>query len=291
MVLRIAERASVGLPDRIRQNPEGAYVCIALAWSWVFWIPALLSFKGILGLPISWLPLLFLGAPGPSISALVVTGVTDRSRGVKGLLRRLVIWRVHPIWYLVAWAGPSLVLLLAMPIEALRGGSVGEVDLSRWPLLFTSVLLAVPYGPLNEELGWRGFLFPRLAAKYGLLVNGVLLGTVWLTWHAPLFWLPGGASISGAPVTVAAVIWYLVYLIAWAVVFGWLFLRSGGSVLLAILTHASLNARSPFALFPDLSQVVQRDLVLWSIMPLGLAVAALLGMRDSRSRPSGPATP
>jgi len=57
------------------------YVFIAFLWSWAWWIPATLVFKGVFALPVSWLPLLMIGGPGPSISAVTLTYALDGMEG------------------------------------------------------------------------------------------------------------------------------------------------------------------------------------------------------------------
>ena len=39
---------------------------------------------------------------------------------------------------------------------------------------------------LGEEIGWRGFLLPRLLSKTNFIWSTVILGTLWAIWHFPL---------------------------------------------------------------------------------------------------------
>jgi len=68
-------------------------------------------------------------------------------------------------------------------------------------------------------------------------------------WHAPLFLLPGGQPDAPAPPTFAII------LIAHSVLFGWLWLRTGGSLVIALLYHTSINVTSGLVgqILPDLA--------------------------------------
>ena len=49
----------------------------------------------------------------------------------------------------------------------------------------TKIIVAVAHA-LGEEIGWRGFLAPRLVARFGFTWGTVLLGAIWGAWHVPL---------------------------------------------------------------------------------------------------------
>lgn len=55
---------------------------------------------------------------------------------------------------------------------------------------------------LGEEVGWRGYMMPRLKERFGLLNGRLLGGFVWGIWHWPLMLLVGyeyGTNYLGAP--------------------------------------------------------------------------------------------
>jgi membrane protease YdiL (CAAX protease family) len=90
---------------------------------------------------------------------------------------------------------------------------------------------------LGEEIGWRGFLVPELSKTMSFTSTALISGIVWASWHYPiLIW---GDYNSGTPA------WYgltcfTVMVVAIAVVFAWLRLKSGSLWTGAIL-HASHN--------------------------------------------------
>jgi hypothetical protein len=87
----------------------------------------------------------------------------------------------------------------------------------------------------GEEIGWRGYALPRLAARLGLGGASLLLGVVWAVWHLPLFLLPGtGSTGQSFPV-------YLTHVTALSVAMAWLYWKTSGSLLLVMVMHAAVN--------------------------------------------------
>jgi membrane protease YdiL (CAAX protease family) len=179
--------------------------------------------------------------------------------------------------YLLAFVGPMAVVGLAILAAGLWGPAdwrLGEVQPGRFLLFFFA--MALLDGPLGEELGWRGYLLPTLLRQVRPVVASVIVGAVWWLWHLPLYAADGRTLSPGFLGT------YLVQLIAAATIYTWFFLRSRGSVLLAILLHQASNYSQFLAsrLFPGMTQgeTVDRFYVL-GIAALG--VAAALNIRGS----------
>jgi uncharacterized protein len=90
---------------------------------------------------------------------------------------------------------------------------------------------------LGEEIGWRGFLTPRLTALLGFVAATLLTGLIWAAWHLPLLFL--GHYQSGAS-QFYEVIAFIVMATAVSGAFAWLRLDSG-SLWPAATLHASHN--------------------------------------------------
>lgn len=201
----------------------------------------------------------YLGTFAPSVVALWLTARREGRAGVNALLRRLVQWRVAPRWYVFALTYMAAIKLAAALLHRLARGEWPRFgDHPLYLLLATTLIPVVVFGQAGEELGWRGFALPRLAARFGLARASVVLGIIWAAWHLPLFFIPG-TDTTGQSFPL-----YLLQVIALSVAIAWLFDRTGGSLLLTMLLHAAVNntkdivpsavehATDPFALSTSL---------------------------------------
>ncbi|MFP5234874.1 MAG: CPBP family intramembrane glutamic endopeptidase [Acidobacteriota bacterium] len=90
---------------------------------------------------------------------------------------------------------------------------------------------------LGEEIGWRGFLLPRLTHHFGFTLGCLASGCIWAVWHYPgLLWADYNAGTRPA----YALTCFTLMVIAMAFIMGWLRIKSGSLWPCAIL-HASHN--------------------------------------------------
>ena len=196
----------------------------------------------VLTFGLTWLPFLpvLLGGPAvpllmpfaPAIACFVVrrwvTGEGFGDLGLRPDLRRAAPWLVLA----VAW--PLLAMPLAVVVAAavgLDGAAVDAVPARDVALWTAASVLAAPVF-LGEELGWRGYLQPRVLPGRPLAAAAVT-GVVWGVWHFPL-WL----TVLDLP------LWMLPTmtgsLVVMSVFLGWLQARSG-TVWAASFGHSANN--------------------------------------------------
>jgi membrane protease YdiL (CAAX protease family) len=147
----------------LQRHPLFFYFLIAYAITWGIG----LLFLVLLHIPLHlWLLLPLIA--GPTVSAFIMTAVTEGKAGVGRLLRRYVLWRVGLPWYLLVLIGIPALLLLS--ILVLPGGMAVVRHQLLMPIYPVSFILALFLGgPLFEEPGWRGFALPRLQQRFGPL--------------------------------------------------------------------------------------------------------------------------
>lgn len=275
-----------------------AFAVLAFVISWAIWIPAVALWLRAGTETLPWWLLIagLVGAYGPSVAAIVRTRREGGAAALGKLLRRLIMWRAGMGWWAIAALLFPAMLLAAVAVHWLTGSDVGPFEAGPWSVQIPIVILtALPFGPLGEELGWRGYALPRLQERHNALVSSLIIGFVWTLWHLPLFWVPGAALAPGEPVTPASVMVYWWSVTGTAILFTWLFNNTRGSVLLAIVLHLSVNAsgRIIFPLFPELGSdgigavAVWSNAVKWAVVILVLAV---FGWRRLSRGPAGEAS-
>jgi CAAX protease family protein len=108
-----------------------------------------------------------------------------------------------------------------------------------WQRFLSVALIGIVPGffcAFGEELGWRGYLLPRLM-QAGWPYPLVLSGLVWGIWHFPFIILTGYAHGAVA----LSLLMFTLATVLFGVFIGWLRLASG-SVWVAAMAHASFNA-------------------------------------------------
>lgn len=120
---------------------------------------------------------------------------------------------------------------------------------------------------LGEEIGWRGFLLPRLVGRAGFTTGCLTSGCIWAMWHYPL--LLFADYNSGTP-RMYALTCFTVMVIGDAFIFGWFRLKSG-SLWPAAMLHASHNLFIQ-AIFDRMTNPVGKALYVTTEFGFGLAL-------------------
>jgi membrane protease YdiL (CAAX protease family) len=105
------------------------------------------------------------------------------------------------------------------------------------PLYATVGVIGGMARTLGEEIGWRGFLLPRLVQEAGFTWGCLLSGCVWSVWHYPALLF---ADYNAGTRPAFALTCFTLMVMAASFIWGWLRLKSGSLWTSAIL-HASHN--------------------------------------------------
>jgi hypothetical protein len=167
------------------------------------------------------------------------------------MLSRLLIWRVGIGYWLFACLFLIPALLVGSVINPLFHGDPPAFRTMKpafeiWPMF---IMFFIGAG-LGEELGWTGFLTPRLQARYSALTSSVIRAIFCGLWHIPLLLYSGidHPSLADFPYSgwiaqkgflVAMGTMVLMLLLPWSIFYSWLFNNTGGSLLLVAVLHGS----------------------------------------------------
>lgn len=242
------------------------YALLAIGLSWAAGVPAILGDRG------GWLPKSLIGLGlvafivGPATAAVILVGRVAGRSGVLELVRTFGHWRFPARWWwVVPAAAAGAALTASAPVRHAGlpgpGGSAVAAALAGAPIVIAAAAL--------EEIGWRGYLLPRLQRSVGPASASLLIGIPWGIWHLPLLLQPTGAN-ADVPVWV-----YPAGALVGAFVYTALFNASNGSLLLVTAVHAARNLTSGVFLH-DLPTAANPDIAYWSDLAFMLIAAATL---------------
>ena len=206
-----------------------------------------LSNSGILPFKVPFAVALTVGL-GFIFVSLSMTWLTLGRKEILKLFKRFFLWRVNWKWWLVAlFLSPALQfagVLLTPELTGIPADYSHPMIRDVVPLDTPLLALVVPWLLFEiltngEEMGWRGYILPRLQAKYNALISSLILGVIWSAWHLPKF-------IGTGWNTNRSFSWFTLFLLSAAVLYTWLYNNSRGSLLLVVLFHATQNTAGMF---------------------------------------------
>ena len=171
----------------------------------------------------------------------------------------------------ILYVGATYVVVWTFGYGSLTDSPGSEVI----PWLLKSLVSGLIFGTIfafGEEVGWQGFLVPRLYRLYGFTRASLLRGIIWSVWHYPL--LLGG--VYGPTDTPAwyRLVCFTITMTAISFAFTWFRIRSG-SLWTGVIMHAAHNKYIQ-GVFPGLTREGEHASWLTDEMGILTAVAAVV---------------
>jgi len=253
------------------------FFILALGWSWLFWIP--LIFLKLVFNTIPGIILYSIGGLGPVISAIYLVRSTQQKDERREFWRRVVDYKRVP-W---RWLFASLFIPPLIAVFSILVSMFFSTEYTKWqpmwllvqnPVLFILFLVStLLFGPLPEEIGWRGYGLESLQTKYSAMQSSLIVGFFWVTWHIPLFLTKDSAFAAAYPPFSLSFWLWAISLLSISITMTWIFNHTQKSTLTAILFHFSMSATSGFFSFQSQMQ---------SMMLPGFILFALFALAVSR---------
>jgi membrane protease YdiL (CAAX protease family) len=184
---------------------------------------------------------------GPSVAGILLTGFLYGRAGLREFGSRLTRWRVGARWYALALFTAPLSMaatLLALSLMSPEYLPSIFATTDKATLLLMGIVGGLAAG-IFEELGWTGFVIPRLRLRHSVLATGLFVGVMWGVWHILVNVLAGNTMTGALSLAIYLPATLFVLLVGWMpayrVLMVWVYERTNGSLLVAMLMHASLT--------------------------------------------------
>jgi membrane protease YdiL (CAAX protease family) len=131
-------------------------------------------------------------------------------------------------------------------------------------------------GPLSEEPGWSGFLYPHLRQSRARAHAVAVYGPLWALWHLPLFFIGGTAQNAlggGGVLHWTLTVFILAYLISSA--------NHAGGVLAAVTVHFAYNVSQALLQMDGPAEMTIHVVLM-------LATCLVVARREQRTVPERP---
>lgn len=203
----------------------------------------------------------------PALCSLLTRLITKE--GFKNMYLR-PHFRGHMKQYLLIYFGPTALLFLSgvfyflifpgrfdtgLTVLKELTASSGMSGLSVSALLIIQVLQVVILGPviniiptLGEELGWRGYLLPKLRRFFSDRAALVVTGVIWGIWHLPVIVMGHNYGTSYAGYPWLGIIAMVVFCVIFGTIEGYIAIKLE-SVIPAAMIHSVLNAGAGLPLY------------------------------------------
>jgi membrane protease YdiL (CAAX protease family) len=227
------------------RHPIAAYCLLAFAITWgAKYLQHILTADG----NIPAFNAALIGRTGPSIAALLLVWWTVGGKGLRTIGSSLVDAR--PGWPLLTFAASFEViffsaitatdLLFSDRPRAVQWLTVGGAIPSLVGTFITGIIL---WG-LPEEIGWRGWMLPKLQDRFPPFTASLILAAVATLWHLDPWKIPDIASAGAGlylPGRLPDAVERLIITVPFTLVITWFYNRTGGSLLAMIFFHSGSN--------------------------------------------------
>ena len=263
-----------------RYDRPVAFYLLATVIPWAFWFAA--AYLSNLAEQTAAVQLwtAVLGLAGLAAPVLVVIGLVRNRPELTADIRRRLIWPrgMRQGYYLTGALGLLLASLLAAQAISLLFGYSADQFLLRDGFTFSAGLLPVWATLLGaavlEEVAWHSYGTDALVARMRVFSASMLFTVIWAVWHLPLAFINGYYHNEVVETGWLHTLNFPLSMVAFVLIMNWLYFRTGRSILIAVVFHATANVvNEVFMTHPD-TKIIQTALL--------LVVAAVLVIRDRK---------
>ncbi|MGM0338817.1 CPBP family glutamic-type intramembrane protease [Enterococcus sp. AZ007] len=205
---------------------------------------------------------------GPALGAFVVAFSLDRKIGITRLLKKITIRNTSFKYLIIAIVLPMILCIFSyFALTFVVNGKWVNPDMIRSFPSYVICMIATIFSVTGEEIGWRGFMLPKMLEKYSLFTSSLIIGVLWGVWHFRF------QSISLA-------LLYILAVTEFSFISSWLYVKTNNNIVASILFHTSINMGST-VLFEKIMLIsnpeanLQMNTLLYGIYSVFFAIPAL----------------
>lgn len=216
------------------------FIVIVFLTTWIPWIIASQVTEGVDS--VVYKILIATGGIAPTLTALIVLFKYHSKEFRKNYWSRVFSFKFFK--YRSSWL--ILLPLLYAPTAILISifffnGSWNQFHLTVSLLGFLPFMIfTLFFGPVPEELGWRGYLLDAIHERKSLLKSAIFMGIIWAVWHIPLFFIPGYPLQERSSSLLFLFVYFIdIFLIS--IIMTYIYYKTDRIILTAILFHFVSN--------------------------------------------------
>lgn len=256
------------------------FYLVAFGYSWGFWLLGIFFLHEMAPeLVIS------IGGMGTVVAVIVYWLFLYNKDQRKEYLKRLVrVKNVSVVYWILAALLPVAVMIAAETIDGLMAARpfvLFDIDKAFIKAGWTYPIFLLFFGPLPEEMAWRGVALDELIKK-GELRAQLIVAVLWAAWHIPLFFIEGSYQHTLGP-DPASVWLFFINVIFPSLIIGWLYIKSDRSILVAIFYHFMLNLSGEMFVLTAQGEIIKT--ILTAVVALSLLTHQLMCTKRQRMKP------
>lgn len=248
-------------------------------YSWLIWLCGIFLFDD----PLNTIVLVSIGGLGPIIGFIVYFSCLYDKDERRDYLQRL--WRFRSIPKYILF----FTILIPFTLVFLSSLLGNLITSTTYPLIqidkaflqagwFYPIFLLF-FGPLPEEMAWRGIAYNELLGK-GYLKAQLVVAFLWALWHLPLFFIQDSYQASLGLFTLDFWI-FMIEIIFASFLTGWIYIRSRKSILLVIIFHYLINLTGEMFEITQEGEIIK--MILYGVIGL-LLIIPYFNHKELRSK-------
>ncbi|MDF2685764.1 MAG: Abortive infection protein, partial [Clostridia bacterium] len=201
--------------------------------------------------------LYMLAGIAPSATGIILVCINNDKDYRKDFWKRILNFKLISVkWYLIIFIVIPITSCIAILINYLFTSSFPDFksleNLIKNPFsILTFALYMLLFGPIAEEIGWRGYALDYLEKKFNWVSSSLILGFFWAFWHLPMFFIKGTYQYDLMNKSFLLFIDFYIAIFAVSIIMDWVYNNSKRSILSGILIHFCINFFGEIFDLPD----------------------------------------